>query len=68
MNTENKSTTNPIEYRSGSYIAREVLGISRTSLWRASLLPGFPKAVRIGRSVRFEVAAVVAFVREGGAQ
>lgn len=36
--------------------------ISRTTFWRWSKTPGFPVAVRFGRSTRWSVEAVEAFL------
>lgn len=36
--------------------------ISRTTWWRWAKSPGFPKPVRFGRSVRWDPAAVEAFL------
>jgi predicted DNA-binding transcriptional regulator AlpA len=36
--------------------------VSRTTWWRWSQMPGFPRAVRFGRSVRWPVEAVEAFL------
>ncbi|WP_448105973.1 helix-turn-helix transcriptional regulator [Pseudomonas azerbaijanoccidentalis] len=36
--------------------------VSRTTWWRWSQMPGFPRAVRFGRSVRWPVESVEAFL------
>ena len=36
--------------------------VSRTTWWRWSQMPGFPRPVRFGRSVRWPVEAVEAFL------
>lgn len=54
------------QYFSGPAIATH-MGISRTTQWRLSKLPGHPGPVRLGRSVRWELSAVVAFVQSGAA-
>lgn len=41
--------------------------ISRTTLWRWSKSAGFPEPIRFGRSVRWPVEAVEAFLIQQGA-
>ncbi|VVM57622.1 hypothetical protein PS645_01085 [Pseudomonas fluorescens] len=36
--------------------------VSRTTWWRWSQMPGFPRAVRFGRSVRWPVESIEAFL------
>lgn len=38
--------------------------VSRTTWWRWSQMPGFPGAVRYGRSVRWSVEAVETFLTQ----
>ncbi len=40
--------------------------ISRTTWWRWTQVPGFPQPLRIGRSVRWDVDAVDAFLIQSG--
>lgn len=37
---------------------------SRTTLWRWSQMPGFPKPIRFGRSVRWDDSAIEAFLTQ----
>lgn len=41
--------------------------ISRTTFWRLSNQPGFPAPARFGRAVRYNTAAVEAFLTKRGA-
>ncbi|MBN0817997.1 helix-turn-helix domain-containing protein, partial [Pseudomonas aeruginosa] len=38
--------------------------VSRTTWWRWSKAPGFPAPVRFGRAVRWDAAAVEAFLTQ----
>lgn len=44
------------------------LGVSRTTLWRWIDEPGFPKPIKRGNTVLFDVAAVDAWLAGGAAQ
>lgn len=44
------------------------LGITRTTLWRWIDEPGFPKPIKRGNTVLFDVAAVEAWLTGGAAQ
>jgi len=40
----------------------DALGIGRTTLWRWSNQPGFPKPIKRGNTVLFDIAAVEAWL------
>ncbi len=57
------SSLKPLTYASAKFFCA-TLGISRTTWWRWSQMPDFPRAIRIGRSVRWHVEAVEAFLAQ----
>lgn len=55
-----------LELKPGAYLAAasfcKALGISRTTFWRWSHYPNFPRPLRIGRTTRWRADEVVAFL------
>lgn len=63
-----KSTVRTFQTKFGRYKDLcDALGIGRTTLWRWSNQPGFPKPVKRGNTVLFDIAAVEAWLAEGNA-